>query len=422
VTKQAIKYILVVEDSQMFSRIIQRSIEAVPDFKVVSVASFDELKSLLATGKYQFFASLLDVNLPDAPNGEVIDYVLGFKIPSIIFTARLDDRLRSSIYKKGIVDYVLKEGPGNVEYVVSLLKQLCRNRSIEVLIVDDSSSVRKYISHLLNIYQFNVSQAVDGVEALQKLKENNKISLVIADFNMPKMDGLELTKNIRARYSSKEMAIIGISTFGNNQLSARFLKLGGSDFLTKPFLEEEFFCRINQNMELLEHISELKYLATRDFLTGLHNRRYFSEHGKRVFGQHHQSGDDIAVAILDVDFFKKVNDSYGHDAGDLVLQQLGTLLLNACDGEDIVARFGGEEFCFLLPHKNTKQVIKQLETLRLAIEQGDFILDDGTALQVTVSIGLYFGKAQCLDLALNNADKGLYQAKNNGRNQVVVVN
>lgn len=89
------------------------------------------------------------------------------------------------------------------------------------------------------------------------------------------MNGLELTKNIRKLYSSQELAVIGMSIFGDNQLSARFLKLGGSDFITKPFLEEEFFCRIKQNMELLEHIKELKFLANRDYLTGLYNRRYF---------------------------------------------------------------------------------------------------------------------------------------------------
>ena len=262
------KYILVVEDSQMFSRILKRSIESVEHFKVVIAESFAELKAILSENKYQFFAGLLDVNLPDAPNGEVIDYVLEHDITSVVFTGKLDENFRKKIYKRGIVDYVLKEGPSNVEYMVSLLKQLDRNQNLNVLVVDDSSSARSYIKHLLLIYQFNVYEASDGVEALSVLEANN-IHLVLTDFYMPNMDGLELTKKIRTTYSSQEVAIIGMSVFGNNKLSAHFLKLGGSDFITKPFLEEEFFCRINQNMELLEHIRELKYLATKDHLTGL---------------------------------------------------------------------------------------------------------------------------------------------------------
>ncbi|MCP5079093.1 MAG: response regulator, partial [Psychromonas sp.] len=106
-----IKNILVVEDSVMFTRIIKRSVESVDSFKVIAVENFADLKRLLAENRYQFFASLLDVNLPDAPNGEVIDYVLGHNIPAIIFTGKLDDSFRKTIYTKGIVDYVLKEGP-----------------------------------------------------------------------------------------------------------------------------------------------------------------------------------------------------------------------------------------------------------------------------------------------------------------------
>lgn len=278
-----LKKILVVEDSVMFTRILKRSIEANGGFEVIAVESFADLKHLLAENKHQFFASLLDVNLPDAPNGEVIDFVLGHNIPAIIFTGKLDDNFRKKIYTKGIVDYVLKEGPANVEYVVSLLCQLRRNSKIDVLVVDDSLSVRTYIKHLLVIYQFHVIEAIDGLDAIEKVKHNPNISLVLTDFNMPNMDGLALTTTLRRSNSSQQMAIIGMSAFGNNQLSAHFLKLGGSDFINKPFLEEEFFCRINQNMELLEHIKKLKFLATRDFLTGLYNRGHFFELGVKFF-------------------------------------------------------------------------------------------------------------------------------------------
>jgi PleD family two-component response regulator len=122
-----------------------------------------------------------------------------------------------------------------------------------------------------------VLEAENGEEALNIIDEHKDIRLVITDFNMPKMDGFELTKKLRQLYTKQDMAIIGMSTYGNNLLSARFLKIGGSDFLNKPFLEEEFFCRINQNMDLLEYIKNLRFVATRDFLTGLYNRRHFFE-------------------------------------------------------------------------------------------------------------------------------------------------
>ncbi|WP_354625039.1 diguanylate cyclase [Psychromonas sp. MME2] len=413
------KYILVVEDSQMFTRMLTRKIESVDQFEVIAVASFNELKLLLAENRHTFFASLLDVNLPDAPNGEVIDYVLDHNIPSIVFTGKLDQLFRDNIYKKGVVDYILKEGPANVEYVISLLKQLLRNQTKTILIVDDSRSVRGYIKHLLSIYQFNVLEAEDGVEALHILKDNPSISLVLTDFNMPNMDGVELTKHIRQLYSSQDLAIIGMSTYGNNKLSAHFLKIGGSDFINKPFLEEEFFCRINQNMELLEHISELQYLARCDYLTGLYNRRYFFEQSKEYIKQK-KDGKRAAVAILDIDFFKKINDTYGHDAGDLVLKKLGVILRNEFADGDVVARYGGEEFCFLLPEHSPEQALQRFENLRKQIEDQAFILSDGHSLKVTSSIGVYIGRINTVEDALNVADKGLYRAKENGRNQVVL--
>jgi len=423
--KKSEKYVLVVEDSVMFIRLLKRSIEAVEGFKVIAVEDFAALKALLAKNEYQFFASLLDVNLPDAPNGEVIDFVLAHDIPSIVFTGKLDDSFRQTIYKKGLVDYVLKEGPANVEYVVSLLSQLDRNSKLDVLVVDDSASVRAYIKHLLVIYQFNVYEAVDGVDALDKLKENTNISLVLTDFNMPNMDGLELTKQLRREYSSQQMSIIGMSAFGNKELSAHFLKLGGSDFITKPFLEEEFFCRINQNMELLEHIKKLKFLATRDFLTGLFNRRHFFELGGNILSRCKKQGLEIGVALLDIDHFKKVNDNYGHDAGDIVLRDLGKLLTESFEeskhDHNVVARFGGEEFCFLLVADTLQQIEDQLFILREAIEETPFILNDGFELQVTASIGLFIGEVDDLESAISVADKALYQAKNNGRNQVVLL-
>ena len=419
--KKMFKYILVVEDSQMFTRILKRSIESVNHFKVITVENFADLKKLLSEKKYTFFASLLDVNLPDAPNGEVIDYVLDHEIPSIVFTGKLDEHFRKKIYTKGIVDYVLKEGPTNVDYMVSLLKQLDRNRQLSVLIVDDSKSARSYIKHLLLIYQFEVFEAQDGIDALQVIEKNKEISLVLTDFNMPRMDGLELTKNIRRLYNSQEMAVIGMSTFGNNQLSAHFLKLGGSDFITKPFLEEEFFCRINQNMELLEHIRELKYLASRDYLTGLYNRRHFFDHGENLFNQYKETPFNSAVALLDIDFFKKVNDSYGHDIGDLVLLKLGNILLKEFSDNALVARYGGEEFCFLLIETSKDNALQRFESLRALVEADSFILESGVELKVTISIGLFIGEQESLESALSQADKSLYQAKENGRNQVMLM-
>jgi diguanylate cyclase (GGDEF)-like protein len=387
---------------------------------VVLAESYAELVILIESGQYNFFAGLLDLNLPDAPDGESVDYALSHDIPAIVFTGKFDDDLRDRILAKGIVDYVLKEAPANIEYIVSLLKQLSRNSQMKALIVDDSRTARIHIKRLLSIYRFIVLEAENGKEALDVVNNNKDIMLVITDFNMPQMDGFELTKKLRSIYSKQDMAIIGMSTYGNNLLSARFLKIGGSDFINKPFLEEEFFCRINQNIDLLGYIRDLRYIATRDFLTGLYNRRHFFEVGDKLFARAYKSEKNTAVAIIDIDFFKQVNDTYGHDVGDLVLRKMGELLNSSFRAGDLVARFGGEEFGFLLPNVGVDEAGAIFEGLRYKIEQTPIELFDNQTLKITASIGVCTTLEKSLEIALSKADKLLYQAKKNGRNKVVL--
>ncbi|SMF97678.1 diguanylate cyclase (GGDEF) domain-containing protein [Methylomagnum ishizawai] len=415
------KTILVVEDSKMFSRILTNSIESEPAFRVVVAETQAQMIGLLESGRYEFFASLLDLNLPDAPDGEVIDQALAYAIPSIVFTGKFDDDLRDRLLSKGIVDYVVKEGPANVDYVVTLLKQLLRNTQLKVLVVDDSKTARLHLARLLNIYRFNVLEAENGEQALNVLDDNKDICLMITDFNMPKMDGFDLTKRVRNLYSKQDMAIIGMSTYGNNLLSAKFLKIGGSDFINKPFLEEEFFCRVNQNLDLLEYIKNLKFIASRDFLTGLYNRQHFFDVGEKLFSRAYRMQKATVVALTDIDYFKKINDTYGHDIGDLVLKKVGAMLKASFRATDLVARYGGEEFCFLLPNIEPGQAQGIFEAIRRKIESELLVLPGGEILQITTSIGVCSSLEPSLEEALSKADKMLYQAKRNGRNQVMLI-
>lgn len=415
------KTVLVVEDSRIFTRILTNSIEADTDFSVVVAETYADLIALVESGQHDFFAGLLDLNLPDAMDGEVIDYALAHGIPSIVFTAKFDDDLRDRLLSKGIVDYVLKEGPANIEYVVSLLKQLVRNSNIKVLVVEDSKTARLHVKKLLKIYRFLVMEAENGEQALDVLDKHRDISLIVTDFNMPKMDGFELTKRVRNLYSKQDMAIVGMSTYGNNLLSARFLKIGGSDFINKPFLEEEFFCRINQNLELLQYIKDLKFVASRDFLTGLYNRQHFFDVGEKMFNRAYKSHKATIVALTDVDFFKKINDTYGHDIGDIVLKKIGAVLKGSFRASDLIARYGGEEFCFLLPSLDPEQAVDVFEEIRAKIAAESIVLPNGQALNITVSIGVCTTLEPNLEGALSKADMMLYEAKRDGRNKVKLI-
>ena len=249
--------ILFVEDSKMFGTVIQKDIEAKSDFEVVWAQSFVEAENLI--GKYQeeFFVSLLDLNLPDAPEGEIVDFVLSKNIPVIIFTSDISDEARESFWSKHVVDYVLKEGAQSVDYIIAQINRIHRNKDIPVLVVDDSPLFRKACCDLLTVHQYTVFDVEDGVAAMNLFEKNCGIKLVITDCNMPNMNGLDLTINIRNVYNSDEVAVIGLSDQDSTILSAKFIKNGANDFLAKPFTNEEFYCRVNHTVTMLENVQRI---------------------------------------------------------------------------------------------------------------------------------------------------------------------
>ncbi len=408
--------ILIVEDSRTFSSVLARSIGQELGFETRIASTMAQAAEILAEDR-DFLAALLDINLPDAQNGEAVDLVVGLGIPSIIFTGEMGDEVRDRFWSKRIVDYVLKSTQENVSHVLSLLRRLGRNPDITVLVVDDSRSARTFVADLLKIHRYAVLEAGDGEEALALLEGHPHVRLVISDYNMPGMNGFELVREIRRTRSRDQLAIIGFSSQGGTALSARFLKNGANDFLHKPFGSEEFYARVTQNIETLEHIAEIRDLADKDFLTRLHNRRYFFSAGERLLREAELGRRAVALAMLDVDHFKGVNDIHGHDAGDAVLRQLAGIMRQHFDGKGIVARLGGEEFCVLVAGEQEPEFLKSLEMLRRLIARSPVCC--GTqCISCTVSIGLCSRGEGGLESMLKAADQALYQAKQEGRNRV----
>jgi diguanylate cyclase (GGDEF)-like protein len=411
--------ILIVEDSKMFSTLLSGKIQSEIGVPVLSADCFAEAQKVMEEHGAEISIALLDLNLPDAEHGEIVDLALSKDIPSIVFTAQLSDEVRDHIWSKRIVDYVLKEGMHNVDYLVSMLGRILNNAKTKILVVDDSKVAREKISELLRIHKFSVLEAANGTDALRILEKNPEIKLVITDYTMPGMDGFELTKQIRKNHSKEDMGVIGISAYGNPLVSAKFIKHGANDYLNKPVIAEEFYCRVNQNLEMLELVERIRDSANRDYLTKLFNRRYFFDLGRPLHANAKRHQTPLSVAMVDIDFFKKINDTYGHDAGDKALVHMAGILRSRFRGSDIVARFGGEEFCILAPEMKYDKILEVFEGLRKAIEASPAVCD-GTTIPFTVSIGLCARMEDTLEEMINQADSMLYKAKHSGRNKVMM--
>ncbi|MFA7611475.1 MAG: diguanylate cyclase [Sulfurimonas sp.] len=408
--------VLIVEDNKTLAKLIAKKIALELGFEVDMAYSLKEAKLFLK--RYKYFLTLLDINLPDAPNGEIVDYAIERKNHVIVLSGNIDKEFRANMLKKNIIDYVTKGGINDINYILQTIKRVQKNRNHKILIAEDSLVFRKQVQSLLENMFFKVITVAHGEEALGILNTTADISLVLTDFHMPVINGLELTQEIRKTYTKNDLAIVVMSEDSNDETTALFLKSGANDFIKKPFSKEEFTCRINNTIEAIENIHEITNNAQRDFLTGLYNRRYFFKNASIYFENAKENSDSFAIAMIDIDDFKKINDTFGHDIGDLVIINLADMLRSNLLSDNLVASFGGGEFCILLKSISAQEAVETVESIRQKIHENRFS-SNNKEISYTISIGLVTTAEESLDSTVNEADMLLYNAKQNGKNQIV---
>jgi diguanylate cyclase (GGDEF)-like protein len=297
-----------------------------------------------------------------------------------------------------------------------------------ILIIDDSESVRKKIKSILKRaglleFCFEAKSGLEGIKVLM----NKRVDLVICDLVMPEFDGFKFLFSKSTNPAFSEIPVIMLTSIEDIEKKIKGLEQGASDYLTKPFDEGELLARVKVQLkikhlqdELKEKNDRLRELSGTDELTKLANRRRFMEHFANEFARAVRYKKELSFIILDIDFFKRVNDSYGHMAGDAVLFQLGEVLVRNMRQSDLIARYGGEEFTLLLPETGMKGCIAHAERIRKDIEAAEFTIPDKT-VHLTVSGGcaaIPEIKIKTVDEFLRKADEALYIAKNNGRNRI----
>lgn len=408
--------VLVVEDQRALSEMLSSMIQTAWQCPVFTVATLAEARELLATKSHEIFAAVCDVNLPDAPYGEVIDLVAAQHIPAIALTGTITSDIRGMMTQGLIVDYVLKKGLPSFEYAVQWIGRLIRNSGLKVLVADDSPSSLEIIRRMLSMQGLSVQVAHNGREALAALNAQPDIKLALVDYNMPLVDGFEFVAEARRIMGKERLAIIGISGENHSDISARFLKHGANDFISKPYSFEEMTCRVNQNLEMLELVEHLHELAFVDPLTSLYNRRYFFEQGKARHKLAHEAQAPVVVAMLDIDHFKSINDRYGHAHGDIVIRHVASCMTKHFP-DALVARIGGEEFALFSDNLPLAALRERLDAFRELLPRHSS--DEMPAgMPISISIGVHGGHDGDLNALLQRADKRLYEAKANGRNRL----
>jgi len=296
----------------------------------------------------------------------------------------------------------------------------------KILIVDDSRLIVHVARTILVRRGHEVIVAQDGTVGLE-LARTHMPGLILLDLVMPAVDGYEVCRRLKADPLTEDIPVIMLTSKAEAADKVKGLEMGAVDYVTKPFDEGELLARVNIHLrlkELYEALQErnrqLQDLANRDGLTGLYNHRYFQEQVGKDFARARRYHQPLSSVMLDIDHFKKVNDTYGHQTGDVILRTVGKLMLDSLRESDVPARYGGEEFALILYFTDSRGAFEVADRLRRMVETHIFHAGAET-LQVTLSAGVatYPHPAiQEVQHLVECADKALYAAKQNGRNRV----
>lgn len=310
-----------------------------------------------------------------------------------------------------------------------------------IILVEDSRLYQQYLIDLCKKNDYDYMLIENGIEAIEILF-TSRPDLILLDIQLPGMNGYEVCRHIRQMPGNHQTPIIFLTSNGKESDIVKGFELGGNDYVTKPFNDIILLSRIKNQLEqvsnrnlLNDYIFELEkinnelklqkehseLLASRDHLTGIYNRRFLQSSILDAMGEPKTTALSFALALFDIDDFKHINDSYGHTIGDYALKEVVSIIYQNAREEDMLARWGGEEFILYMPYTTTEQAKPIIDHIRQQVEAHQFNVQDAS-FKLTITCGLSeFDQAEDYDSVFNRVDEALYKGKNSGKNKIVTL-
>lgn len=305
-----------------------------------------------------------------------------------------------------------------------------RGIGVKILIAEDDPTTRQLLKSILVKWGYDVIDTSNGNEAWQALQAEEAPRLAILDWKMPGMDGTEICRKVRQEVNEHYIYIILLTARDRDEDLIAGMEAGADDYITKPFKTSELRVRLRAGRRIVELQNELiaareilKRQAAYDSLTGLLNHGEILRILKNELAKADREGNSVGLIMADIDSFKKINDTYGHMAGDVVLRLTSERMHSLMRSYDFVGRYGGEEFMIILPGFDLQGAVALAERLRQSINDEGMNTPEGM-IPVTISLGVTLSDMERkldMEALIKAADSALYKAKKNGRNRVEVV-
>ncbi len=414
---------------------LARMEEAVPDIVLLDVMMPDmdgfEVCRRIKSNPKTAHVPVVMVTALDQPSDRVAGLQAGADdfLTKPVDDAALFARVRSLVRLKMMTDELrMRESTGQGMGLVDPAETLTENgQSGRILVIEDRAESVAWFSSALTPAH-NVSSADTFEEALVRVKGGD-FDLIVVSLGMRSFDGLRLCSQLRSLPEGRHVPILVVVSDGDRRKLAQALEMGVNDYLTRPVDKNELVARVRTQLRKKRYADRLRHnvqlsleMAITDQLTGLHNRRYMSRHLDTLLANAKKNARPLTFVIMDIDFFKHVNDTHGHDIGDEVLKEFASRISANVRGIDLACRYGGEEFVVVMPDTDMSFAYNIAERLRQSIETTPIDISRAPGkLNITISIGIATaeGKDDTAEQLLHRADQALYRAKRSGRNKVV---